>query len=105
MWVFCAINAHWEGKLRITSVQGARVTFSWKGPWKLAANSYGRVLLDLGQSPQLGAHVLLEIDQFDLHGQDWGSGTAVLRDAQVFCRWMRDGTPLLPYYPDVAHQA
>ncbi|GGK29362.1 hypothetical protein GCM10011583_71610 [Streptomyces camponoticapitis] len=53
-------------------------------------------MLDLGRSEQVGDHVLLEVDHFESQ-QGRATGTGVLRDAQEFCYWMRDGSPLLPY--------
>ncbi|MDQ0904626.1 hypothetical protein QFZ22_000611 [Streptomyces canus] len=96
MWVFSAINQHFTTDLLITSRQGARANFTWTNPWRLIASCNARTMLDLGLSPQIGAHVLLEVDHFEL-GTGTAFGTAVLRDAQEFCHWMRDGHPLLPY--------
>ncbi|WP_420037756.1 hypothetical protein ACN2WE_40850 [Streptomyces sp. cg28] len=105
MWVFCVINQHFKGRFRITSVRGARATFAWNGAWDLVTFCHGRVLLDLGFSPQLGTHVLLEVDQREVDGKGQAYGSGVLRDAQDFCRWMKEGTPLPPYYPNVAQSA
>ncbi|MEU5958717.1 hypothetical protein [Streptomyces sp. NPDC047525] len=96
LWVFCTINQHDRGDLLLTTRHGARVTFEWKRPWKLIASCNGRVLLDLGRSAQVGDHVLLELDHFAIE-PGRATGTGVLRDAQEFCYWMRDGSPLLPY--------
>ncbi|MEU7154596.1 hypothetical protein AB0B15_42315 [Streptomyces sp. NPDC045456] len=96
MWVFCAINQHAKEDLVLTWRQGARCTYEWKKPWKLIGACNGRVLLDLGYSEQAGDHVLLESDHFEIQ-QERATGTGVLRDAQEFCYWMRDGRPLLPY--------
>ncbi|GGZ22287.1 hypothetical protein GCM10010300_77530 [Streptomyces olivaceoviridis] len=96
MWVFCAINQHFSEDLTITSRQGPRANFSWGRPWKLIAACNAHVVLDLGLSPQIGDHVLLEVDHFEL-GDGLATGTGVLRDAQQFCHWMRDGHPLPPY--------
>lgn len=96
MWIFCVINQHFAEDLLITSRQGARVNFQWTRPWKLIASCNATVVLDLGLSPQIGVHVLTEVDHFEL-GNGNASGTGVLRDAQEFCHWMRDGHPLLPY--------
>jgi hypothetical protein len=96
MWVFCGINQHFRGDLAITSRQGARVSFAWTKAWTLIGSCNGRVLLDLGMSPQVGAHVLIEVDHFEVDRRT-ATGTGVLRDAQEFCHWMRDGHPLLPY--------
>ncbi|MFF1420024.1 hypothetical protein [Streptomyces sp. NPDC058280] len=96
MWIFCTINQHARGDLLLTSRQGARATYEWRKPWELIGACNGRVLLDLGHSEQVGDHVLLEIDHFESQ-KGRATGTGVLRDAQEFCYWMRDGSPLLPY--------
>ncbi len=95
MWVFCVINQHFAGDLWLFR-QGSRVAFTWSKAWVLIGDCNGRVVLDLGHSPQVGAHVLLEVDSFEVEGRR-ATGTGVLRDAQEFCYWMRDGNPLLPY--------
>ncbi len=95
LWLFCAINQHHDGRLRLFR-QGSGVGFAWARPWMLPAECNGRILLDLGRSAQVGAHVLLEVDSFDAdRGQALGTG--VLRGAQEFCRWLRNGEMLTPY--------
>ncbi|MEU9797089.1 hypothetical protein AB0E27_42220 [Streptomyces sparsogenes] len=96
MWVFAAINQHALQDLALTSWQGCRGSFVWTKSWALIGSCNGRVLLDLGHSFQVGNHVLLEVDHFEANGRT-ATGTGVLRDAQEFCYWMRDGHPLLPY--------
>ncbi|MFF3558238.1 hypothetical protein ACFYXL_33045 [Streptomyces tsukubensis] len=97
MWVFCVINQHHNEDLYVYR-QGAnsRVGFSWTKAWALIGECNGTVLLDLGYSSPFRAHVLMEVDNFNLHSRR-ATGTGVLRDAQEFCYWMRDGDPLLPY--------
>ncbi|MFE5713431.1 hypothetical protein ACFQ7J_21775 [Streptomyces sp. NPDC056501] len=97
MWIFSAINQHFARDFAFTSRQGARVTFEWTRAWTLIGRCNGRVLLDVGLSYQVGVHVLVELDHFEIHRRT-ATGTGVLRDAQQFCYWMRDGHPLPPYY-------
>ncbi|MFD7063494.1 hypothetical protein [Streptomyces sp. NPDC059906] len=97
MWVFCVINQHAAGDFFFTSRQGARATFLWKNAWALIGSCNGRVLLDLGLSQQVGDHVLIEIDHFEMVDGRTATGTGTLRGAQEFCYWMRDGHPLPPY--------
>ncbi|MFJ4973681.1 hypothetical protein [Streptomyces sp. NPDC088755] len=95
-WVFCAINQHSNADLYVFRQGGSRVGFVWNRAWTLIGECNGTIWLDLGDSPTFGAHVLLEADNFEVDGKR-ATGTGVLRDAQEFCYWMRDGSPMIPY--------
>ncbi|MFD9572689.1 hypothetical protein ACFWBI_22940 [Streptomyces sp. NPDC059982] len=91
LWVFCAIHAHHENRLKI--FPGATAGFEWERVWGLPTETHGRVLFDLGYSPMYERHVLLERSSFEHEGNKvYGTGT--LRDAQDFCHWLKDATPM-----------
>ncbi len=93
-WLLCGVAEHGSAKLRIAGCGGALVSVDWRWPW-VNFPLLTRPLFDLGLSPAVGAHVLLDV-AFDAFAPAGAEGRGVLFTMDNYFAHLRHGTPLTP---------
>ncbi|MEU9044622.1 MULTISPECIES: hypothetical protein [unclassified Kitasatospora] len=94
-WLLCGVAEHGNRKLRIFDSGGGLVAFEWHRPW----NNYRLLtepLIDLGFSPDVDRHVVLNIGAFNTFSRSRAEGRGVLYSMHTWLHHVRTGTPLAP---------